>query len=101
MKENDIQRQILDYLTIKRVFHYRNNSGGMTKIYNGRKMFMRFGEVGSPDIVCVINGQYVGIEVKKPGGKQSDNQKMFQEKLEQAGGKYILAYSLDDIIKIT
>jgi hypothetical protein len=47
----------------------------------------------------VINGVYVGIEVKRPGGKQSDHQKHFQESLEAAGGRYILARSLDDVIQ--
>jgi hypothetical protein len=47
----------------------------------------------------VIDGQYVGIEVRAPKGKQSDHQKEFQKKLEDAGGKYILAYSLDDVLR--
>lgn len=100
LKEADIQKQILQYLELKRVFHYRNNSGGMTHEYNGKKSFMRFGEVGSPDIVCVIDGIYTGIEVKRPGGKQSENQKIFQENLERAGGRYFIAYSLDDVINM-
>jgi hypothetical protein len=25
MKESDVQRQILDYLALNRIFHYRNN----------------------------------------------------------------------------
>jgi hypothetical protein len=49
-------------------------------------------------IICVIAGQYVGIEVKAPNGKQSDHQKEYQKQLEAAGGKYILAYLLDDIL---
>jgi hypothetical protein len=40
----------------------------------------------------------VGIEVKAPKGKQSEHQKAFQEMLEVAGGRYVLAYSLDDVI---
>jgi hypothetical protein len=47
---------------------------------------------------CVINGQYVGIEVKAPKGKQSDHQKEFQRNPEVAGGKYLLAYSLEDVL---
>jgi VRR-NUC domain len=95
MKESDVQRQVLDYLTLKHIFHYRNNSGAFTRS-DGH--FYRFGTLGSPDIICVVNGQYVGIEVKAPKGKQSDHQKEFQKNLENAGGKYILAYSLDDVI---
>lgn len=73
MKESDVQRQILDYLKLKGIFH--------------------------PDIICVINGQYVGIEVKAAKGKQSEHQKDFQQTLEAAGGKYILAYSLEDVLE--
>jgi hypothetical protein len=40
----------------------------------------------------------VGIEVKAPKGKQSEHQRELQKKLEAAGGKYILAYSLDELI---
>jgi hypothetical protein len=48
----------------------------------------------------VIAGQYVGIEVKAPKGKQSDHQKALQEALEKAGGKYVLAYSLGDVVNL-
>lgn len=95
MKESDIQRQILDYLALKGIFHYRNNSGAFD---NGHGGFYRFGAKGSPDIICVIGGRYVGIEVKAPRGRQSDHQKEFQAKLEAAGGKYVLAYSLEDVM---
>jgi hypothetical protein len=78
------------------LFHYRNNSGAFV---DSQKHFYRFGATGSPDIICVIKGQYVGIEVKAPKGKQSEYQKEFQRKLEEAGGQYILAYDLEDILK--
>lgn len=96
MKESDIQKQILDYLALRHIFHYRNNSGAFV---DSQKHFYRFGATGSPDIICVINGQYVGIEVKAPNGRQSEPQKAFQQSLEQSGGRYILAYSLDDVIR--
>jgi len=41
--ESDVQRQILDYLVLKHIFHYRNNSGavaegagGMGEVYRAR-----------------------------------------------------------------
>src|SRR5882762_7269684 len=95
MRESDTQRAILDYLALKRIFHYRNNSGAFKDAQNH---FYRFGALGSPDIICVILGIFVGIEVKAPKGKQSEHQVEFQRQLELAGGKYILAYSLDDVI---
>lgn len=96
MKEAEIQKQILDYLALKRIFHYRQNSGAFMRDDH----FYRMGATGAPDIVCVIAGQYVGIEVKAPKGKQSDHQKEFQKKLEAAGGKYVLAYSLEDVLGV-
>jgi len=51
VKESEIQKSILlEYVTLRRVFHRRNNSGAMTGEYKGKKWFMRFGAVGSPDI---------------------------------------------------
>lgn len=94
-KESEIQRAILDYLELRGIFHYRNNSGAF-KRDDGH--FYRFGAKGSPDIVCVVNGQYVGIEVKAPGGKQSEHQKEFQRRLKEAGGRYILAFTVDDLL---
>jgi Holliday junction resolvase len=58
---------------------------------------MRFGASGSPDIVAVIHGRYVGIEVKAAKGKQSENQMQFQRELEAAGGIYLLVKSIEDI----
>ena len=69
MKESDIQRQILDYLSLRRIFHYRNNSSAFD---NGHGRFYRFGAKGSPDSICVIGGLYVGIEVKALRGRQID-----------------------------
>jgi hypothetical protein len=109
MKESHIQKQILDYLSLRRIFHYRNNSGAFKSEYtkkNGEKKtgYVQYGAVGSPDIVCVFKGQYVGIEVKGQDAKgkwgvQSADQKAFQDNLEAAGGKYILAMSVEDVIK--
>ena len=95
MKESETQKAILEWLDWKHIFHYRNNSGAFV---DSNEHFYRFGAVGSPDIVFVVNGQYAGIEVEASKGRQSDNQKEFQRQLEAAGGRYILAHSLDDVV---
>lgn len=96
LTEKDIQKLILDWLAARRIFHYRNNSGAFR---DERNHLYRFGATGSPDIVCVIAGVFVGIEVKGPRGKLSDDQMAFGTALVKAGGKYIVAKSLDDVIK--
>lgn len=95
--EHEIQKQILDWLTIKRIFHWRNNSGAMRSVYKGKSRFMRFGAVGSPDIIAIDAGYIFGIEVKGPDGKLSENQRAFGEAFERAGGRYIVAYKIEDV----
>ena len=94
--EHDIQRTILDYLDRKFIFHYRQNTGAFKK----GEHYVKFGTPGAPDIIAVIKGQYVGIEVKASGGEQSQVQFHFQMHLEAAGGAYILAYSLEDVTRV-
>ena len=94
LTEHSIQAQIMEHLALKRIFFYRNNSGAIKK----GSHFIRFGWPGSPDIVCVIKGQYVGIEVKRVNGLQSRQQFVFQKSLEKAGGRYLLVRSLDDVM---
>lgn len=96
MLEKDIQRQILDYLKMKNIFCYKSNNVGIYKKSTGR--YIPSQVLGLPDIIAVKNGIYFGIEVKCGNGKQSDNQCAFQDNLKKAGGVYILAYDLSDVI---
>ena len=93
--EKEIQKAILDWLGYNKIFHYRNATTGIF-MSNGRWKTSQ--SKGSPDIIAVIKGRYIGIEVKAESKKQSPAQKEFQKNLEKAGGKYILAYSMDEVI---
>ena len=98
--EKDTQKAILQYLEAKKVFHWRNNSGAIQSEYKGKSRFMRYGYSGSPDIIAVVGGRFIGIEVKDIKGKMNPNQEIFKENLEKAGGLYLLAKSIDDVMKI-
>lgn len=52
---------------------------------------------GLPDLQAVKDGRTIYIEIKRPGGRQSANQKKFQLDLEAAGGIYILAREVKDL----
>src|SRR3990167_1364915 len=95
VKEKDVQRTILDYLRITKQFFFRNNTGAFK---TERGQFVRFGQVGSPDIFVIRKGIIYGIEVKGTGGLQSEFQKEWQINFETNGGKYLLVYSLEDFI---
>lgn len=51
---------------------------------------------GSPDIVCIIKGRYVGLEVKTPKGKLSEDQAEFHRQILKAGGIVFTVRSLDE-----
>lgn len=95
MKESNLVHTILDYLAYKRIFCWRNNSGA----FKTEKGFYRFGSVGSPDIFCIVGGLCIGLEIKAGKNKQTDWQKQWQKDFEKAGGRYVLAYSLEDVMK--
>ena len=57
----------------------------------------RFTTNGTPDIIAVIDGRFIGLEFKTYRGRQSEDQKIFQVRLEAAGGKYHIIRSVDDL----
>lgn len=98
--EADIQKSTLDYLLTRGIMAWRNNTGVASgQRPGGKKFFVRFGTKGSPDIIAVIDGYFVGIECKAKGGIWSDDQKAFAARLMEAGGIYLLVTSFDDAME--
>ena len=59
---------------------------------------VRYGLPGSSDILACIHGRFVGIEAKVGKDRQRTNQSDFATALRQAGGVYILARSVGDVL---
>lgn len=98
IKEKDIQRQIIDFLELKGWVVIKAPTSG---IYNPEKQFFRpLRQKGISDLLCCAKGgAFVAIEIKAPGGKLSDHQCIFLDQVRRAGGKAIVAYSLDTVIE--
>jgi len=97
MLEVEIQKACQKYLDEKGFFHWRhNNIGVYDRASGGYRKF--HGVRGVPDIEMVLEGFYVGIEVKRPEGQQSDHQVAFQRKLEANGAFYLLVHSKEELI---
>jgi len=95
--ESTTQDQILAALHDRGIFAWRQNTGG-AKV---KGAFVRFGIPGTPDIIAVLppSGVVLWIEVKGALGRQTDAQKLFQSRIEQAGGRYVLARSVADVLE--
>ncbi len=98
IREGAVQAQVLAYLTRRGDMElWRQNTGGM-KTATG---FVKFGVKGAADIFCILapSGRFVGVECKRPiGGVLSDAQKAWGAKIERAGGLYIVAKSVAEVI---
>ena len=49
---------------------------------------------GVSDLILVLHGRVVFIELKMDTGKQSDSQKEFEQKVKSRGHSYFICYSL-------
>lgn len=90
-------RACLDYLTFKGVFHWRQNAG---VIPTGDGRFRRFvGKKGLPDVWIVLppHGTLLALEVKRPGGKMSEDQVQFHDDLVRLGGISVCVSSVDEL----
>ena len=84
MTETEIKKQIKEYI---------RSIGGYSATVPGGA----YGTNGTPDIIACVNGRFIGIEGKYNTGKQSNWQKLRQKQIEDAGGIYIIAYSVEDV----
>lgn len=62
---------------------------------NGR--MIKYGLVGSADILGCMNGRFVAIEVKTGNGKLSDVQKNFKAAIEKNGGVFVVGRSVKQV----
>lgn len=99
--ETDIQNGILSYLSRLhnqgKLWYVRAGSG-VIKTEAGN--WFKSGTPGCPDILCCVNGRFVGIEVKTAKGKLTDAQVACHAQIEACGGIVFVARSVDDVISI-
>lgn len=97
VKESQIQRAILDYLTLMRIFHWKQNTVGIKKP-NGQ--WIPSTAKGVSDILAVWpTGMFVAIEVKVPGGKPTPDQEEFLRMVNANHGLGFVATGVDDVIR--
>lgn len=91
MLEKDITAAIMRYLrTLPHCFCWKEH-GGM------------YGTTGLPDIICCVNGRFVGLEVKQPAGDGRPSGKLtrLQEntiaKINAAGGVAVKVTSVAEV----
>ena len=55
---------------------------------------------GTADVLGVVNGRFVALEVKTDEGRQSKVQQSWQRRIEQAGGVYAVVRSVGEALAV-
>jgi len=93
MKEQQLYKQIIDYLNSCGFFVWRASVG--------RRGKYRHGKPGQGDIIGVTpNGKHIEIECKKPEGKLSAVQIEHKGEVEKRKGLYLVVDSFKEIIDL-
>lgn len=85
--ENKVKDSVQAYLTSLGAYHFKVHGS----------IYMR---AGIPDIVCCLNGRFIGIELKDEGNSASELQLAHGRKIAKAGGIFIVAYNVADVEKM-
>jgi hypothetical protein len=94
MTEAQIQDAIrLELGTIPGLVLWRNNVGSAER----RGVHIKFGVggAGGADLIGVFHGRFVAVEIKTAIGRQSPEQRTFQQLVERKGGEYVLLRSAE------
>lgn len=84
-KEQDIQKEIIDYISSIGGIAFKQNQIGI------------YAQAGVPDLLCCVKGRFIAIEVKKPKKKPKAIQNAFIEAINKCGGIAFYATSVDDV----
>jgi hypothetical protein len=101
--ESAILAQILDYLKIRGVLHWRQNSGAFALAAQGhtKRRFFRAGAPGISDVIGVLpGGRFLAIEVKREGEYPTDAQLAFMTNVNDAGGLAFVARSVEEVAMV-
>jgi len=96
VKESDIEKSILNYLdVIPETFAWKNVINSVITV-KGKKVLKKQRVTGIADLTVIYKGRTMFWEIKRPGGKQTSNQKEFERNVTVAGGQYFIVKSLDE-----
>ena len=96
-EEKKLQNEILIYLgTRKDCLAYRSAS---LKIEDKNGIWHQPLPKGHPDVICLVDGgRVIYIEVKSHDGRQSIEQRVFQKRVEELNGVYLMPRSFSQFM---
>ncbi len=99
LSEAQILKQILQWLSLERIWHRRINTQGIVMVSRGETRMRRNPATGMPDLLLCIDGRLVAIEVKSRRGRVSPEQDRTLSELAGEGASVCVARSLEDVMR--
>jgi len=96
--EHEVQCAIHHYLTLKRIMHWAIPNGGYRSRSEGGRFKAEGVLAGVADMMLLLPGMPVFVEVKTSKGRQSVSQVCFQKAVEVLGYRYLIWRSVDDAV---
>jgi hypothetical protein len=96
VKEADVLHVVDQWLALKQIPHWRQNSGALK---NPRGRLVHYGKTGSADITGIDpkTGRRLEIECKAPGGKLREGQRQFLDMINRCCGVGICVHSVEEL----
>lgn len=99
MSEAEVLRQIRLGLNAPGRVFWRNNVG-VAEFPSGERVAYGVGGPGGSDLLGIVDGHFVAIEVKSARGRLTAEQKRFIDLVRRCGGRAGEARSVEDAIRI-
>lgn len=98
-RESDLIRPCLDLLNLLGILAWRNNSGAVVAGTGAHRRFIRYGLVGSSDILGVLppSGRMLAVELKQKSGRLTEHQRHFLDTVSAAGGVALVVRSVEEL----
>ncbi len=97
--ETSLVKDIIEFLRLKGIYAWRNNTGAFAAEGVTGRRFVRFGLPGSADVLAVVppRGRLLAIEAKVGRNQATDLQLTFGAAVNDAGGLWFVVRSLADL----
>lgn len=97
MKESELQDKIrLALGRVPGLCLWRNNIGVAER--NGYKIRFGVGGPGGADLIGLYQGKFLAVEIKTPIGRQTPEQKLFEQLVSNLGGTYLVLRSVEEAL---
>ena len=93
-----LSKSVCDALRMYGFFVFHPGNEGRRTIWEIAQWKANGGIAGVSDLIIVLRGEVVFVELKTAKGRQTPAQKTFQADVERMGHEYVIWSSLDDAI---